>query len=371
MKKLAIPISVCLFLCAAISMHRESVVYGQDTKPSKPLDVRTYLENNHVISLYREWINRGQPEVTWSDAKASTAGQEPETAWKQIKKAVRAIRQIKEDEIEILVKAICLACRSAMSSSDMAAQCRASEEIQHLCVEIQKRLIEHPNQYAGVPINDVIAVTALTDMRIDDEHVTRFERRMAEDRKAAEAAALSKREVQATSSPSSMPSEQGYGTDSEKNRVVDNGDSVDACVHNTKTSIESLFARAVVAMGMSRSEKLDDVAIRLHTELPLPKGKHNEAILLARLTTARASVISLATVWEMCRTTGSVPANKTGFVAMGKQMRASIRKHATEYPDLCMSPERLWRFSQQSIAMSQKSLRTPSAASAPTSSERH
>jgi len=206
----------------------------------------------------------------------------------------------------------------------------------------------------------VVMVETLTTY---EEHVREFEQRMANDRKRAEEAAVVRARLVATSAPASMPSpdrKPQVATPAKRDGVFSDDDlSLLILSRSRAATIESLFARCAIAMGMADNETLDTVAMRLRSERPLRSGGHNEAILLSKLVIARASLMSLAATVEICRDTGEAPEKREDYLSRAKAVKASVAKHSTAYPAEYLTPARLWRFAEESIGLTQKGLRSP------------
>lgn len=335
-------------------------VCAQENEP--PMDVRAFLQKNHVLSLFHDWIARGRPRPVWGAPGADEQSDMNDVAWKEVQRGTRAVRRVDTKELAELVEAVCLVMRTAIETDDIAIRCRGADEFTRLCNEIHRRVVAYPDHHKSVPLNQMTVVVMIETLAAYEEHVKQLEHRMADERKRAEEVAILRAGPISTSAPSSMPDldrEVKIVDATTRNVTSDEGLPLAILARSRVTTIESLFARCAIAMGMAQNETLDNVAIRLRSETPLRSGGHDEAILLSKLVVARASLVSLATTIEICRDAGEAPNTREDYLAKAKAVKSSVVKHSTAYPPEYMTPARLWRFAQESIALTQKELRSP------------
>lgn len=362
---------IVLCLGLAISMEAGTAT-GQAQQTGKPFDVRAYLVRSDVMGMYREWISRERPRVIWGvggEAPAKENKAQEDAAWRQIARAVRGIRRIKEDELEILVRAICLACRSGIEADDVLVQCRTAGEVERLCLEAQRRLIAHPEHYSKLPVEEIASVVAFKDIKPLIQKVTTLERRMSAKLRAAEAKGLARSKIRAegATKPARQPSKHrpqrpvdvATSAPAESGRHV----TVKAIERDGGNTIEGLLARSWRAMGMPASDRLDVVARRLCRRRPNISGEHNEAILLGKLVRARSFAVALRAMWETCKSAGRVPLKKEDFLEAARKVQPILRERFKNVPAQCLSPKWIWESARLSIALSQQTLWTPTGVS--------
>lgn len=359
---------IVLCLGLAISMEAGTAT-GQAQQTGKPFDVGAYLDRSDVMGMYREWIRRERPRAIWGVRRGAPAKEnkaQEDAAWRQIARAVRGIRRIKEDELEILVRAICLACRSAIEADDVLVQCRAAKEVERLCLEVQRRLIAHPEHYSKVPVEEIASVVAFKDIKPLIQKVITLERRTSAKLRAAEAKALARWKIrtEGATKPASQPSNHrpqrpidvATSAPAESGRDV----TVKAIERDGGNTIEGLLARSWRAMGMPTSDRLDMVAKRLCNDRPRISGEHNnEATLLGKLVVARSFAVTLRAMWEMCKSAGGVPLRKGDFLEAARKVQPILRERFKNVPAQCLSPKWIWESARLSVALSQQRMRVP------------
>jgi len=297
-----------------------------------------------------------------------------------VARAIRCVGKVKEEDLGMLISATCLACRAGASARIVTIQGRAGEHIERLCIEVQKRLVEHPEEHARVPLEDVRALLAAMNVVHLRQEVANLESRMAEERRAVEVAALARMGLKGSAANQNGVARSAKSTDGVAPRtsasvsrdIADgNGITVGESAAQYGDTVEGLFARSWLAMGMPPGDELDCAAIRCGRQAVDPNGGHSVGIVLGQLVIGRASLVAVVAIAEVCRTNRVIPLGKNEFLAAEEQVEAEVRRKCATVPARCVSSERVWKFAAPSIVRANRSIRgfSPDRKAPPSSSK--